>query len=368
MSSISSAFTYTSVYTDFEPWRFQWVSDEEAPPSPDYVPGLEHPPSPNYVPSPEYPPSSVYPHTDVASPTTLSPGYVADFDSEEDPEEDPEEDHADYPADGGDGDDESFNDDDDDDDDDDVEEDDKDDKEEEDHSALADSSAVPTVDHVPSAEDAKAFETDKHAPTPPTSPHRIILFSETKPRTSWMFVQTQTPIPFPSKAEVDRLLALPTPPPSPLTQLSSPLPQIPSPQLHVSSPPLPLPSSPTTSPIYAEAPLGYRVAGIRIRAASRPLLLPSTSHMTDIPEAKMPPQKRACFTTPASRLEVGESSAAAARRPGPTLEADLRRDGIVEAMMEIAPTTLEGVNQRVTELATTVRQDTDEFYVRFEDA
>ncbi|GKE88338.1 hypothetical protein Tco_1565813 [Tanacetum coccineum] len=35
--------------------------------------------------------------------------------------------------------------------------------------------------------------------------------------------------------------------------------------------------------------------------------------------------------------------------------------------MEIAPTTLEGVNQRVTDLATTVRQDTDEFYVRFED-
>ncbi|GJV00303.1 hypothetical protein Tco_1329573 [Tanacetum coccineum] len=43
-------------------------------------------------------------------------------------------------------------------------------------------------------------------------------------------------------------------------------------------------------------------------------------------------------------------------------------DEIVEAMLEIAPTTLEGINQRVTELATTVRQDTNEFYVRFEDA
>nr|GEU51399.1 hypothetical protein [Tanacetum cinerariifolium] len=43
-------------------------------------------------------------------------------------------------------------------------------------------------------------------------------------------------------------------------------------------------------------------------------------------------------------------------------------DEIVEAMLEIAPTTLEGVNQRVTKLATTVRQDTNEFYVRFEDA
>ncbi|GKB29583.1 hypothetical protein Tco_0868984 [Tanacetum coccineum] len=40
-------------------------------------------------------------------------------------------------------------------------------------------------------------------------------------------------------------------------------------------------------------------------------------------------------------------------------------DEIVEAMLEIAPTTLEGVNQKVTELATTVRQDTDEFYATY---
>ncbi|GJS46511.1 hypothetical protein Tco_0596632 [Tanacetum coccineum] len=37
-------------------------------------------------------------------------------------------------------------------------------------------------------------------------------------------------------------------------------------------------------------------------------------------------------------------------------------------MMEIAPTTLEGVDQRVTELDTTVRQRTEEFQVRFEEA
>ncbi|GKB65593.1 hypothetical protein Tco_0921779 [Tanacetum coccineum] len=36
-------------------------------------------------------------------------------------------------------------------------------------------------------------------------------------------------------------------------------------------------------------------------------------------------------------------------------------DKIVEAMLEVAPTTLEGVNQRVTELATTVRQESEEF-------
>ncbi|GKB29584.1 hypothetical protein Tco_0868985, partial [Tanacetum coccineum] len=87
------------------------------------------------------------------------------------------------------------------------------------------------------------------------------------------------------------------PPPSPLTPLSYPLPQIPSPQLPVSSPLLPLPSPLTTSPTDVGAPLGYRAARIRMRAASLPLLLPSTSHRTDIPEAEMPPQKRACFTT-----------------------------------------------------------------------
>ncbi|GKF90852.1 hypothetical protein Tco_0274553 [Tanacetum coccineum] len=83
-----------------------------------------------------------------------------------------------------------------------------------------------------------------------------------------MSIRAQTPIPFLSKAEVDRLLAIPTPPPSPLTLLSSPLPQIPSPPLPVSSPPLPLPSPLTTSPTDARAPLGYRASRIRLRNAS----------------------------------------------------------------------------------------------------
>nr|GEY89109.1 integrase, catalytic region, zinc finger, CCHC-type, peptidase aspartic, catalytic [Tanacetum cinerariifolium] len=119
------------------------------------------------------------------------------------------------------------------------------------------------------------------------------------------------------------------------------------------------------------APLGYRAAGIRMRA-----LLSSTSRETDIPEADMPPRKRACLTTPG--FEIGESSVAgAARQPGPT-ESNLRRcrvvqegygitdtwDEIVDKMMEIAPTTLEGVNERVTEPDSTVRQRTNELEVR----
>ncbi|GJS98359.1 hypothetical protein Tco_0819529 [Tanacetum coccineum] len=44
-----------------------------------------------------------------------------------------------------------------------------------------------------------------------------------------------------------------------------------------------------------------------------PLLLPSTTHKDDIPE-DMPLRKRARFSAPTSRFEVGESSAAAATR------------------------------------------------------
>ncbi|GJV29210.1 hypothetical protein Tco_1385658 [Tanacetum coccineum] len=114
----------------------------------------------------------------------------------------------------------------------------------------------------------------------------------------------------------------------------------PTPPLPVASSPLPLPSPLTTSPTDAGAPLGYRAAGIRMRAAvaSPPSLLPPTSPRTDVPEAEMPPRKRACLTTPAPGYEIGESSAAgAARQPRPTPEVDTW-DEIVEAMMEIAPT------------------------------
>ncbi|GJR50290.1 hypothetical protein Tco_1400811 [Tanacetum coccineum] len=82
-----------------------------------------------------------------ASPTSLSPGYIVDFDPEED-EEDLKENPADYQADGGDNDDNESSDDDDDDDD--VEKD-EEDEEEEENLAPADPSAVPTDDLVPSS-------------------------------------------------------------------------------------------------------------------------------------------------------------------------------------------------------------------------
>ncbi|GKF61149.1 hypothetical protein Tco_0181203, partial [Tanacetum coccineum] len=234
--------TYTSVYTDSEPGRVFWGADEELSDggsSRVIVYGYDGlpmesvaPPSSDYVPRPEHPPSHVedLPLPANASPVALSPGYVADSDLEEDPKEDPEEDHADYPADGGDDDDEPSDDDDNDTDDEDDEpfEDEDDDEEEEEHLAPVDSSAIPIVDPIPSAGDTEAFETDEAAPTHVPSPRR---------HTARMSVRPQTPVPLPSGTEVERLLSLPIPPPSPLTPLSSPLPQILSPPL------LPSPSS-----------------------------------------------------------------------------------------------------------------------------
>nr|GEU51397.1 hypothetical protein [Tanacetum cinerariifolium] len=238
------------------PPSLDYVPRPEHPPSPDYVPSLEHPPSLVNVPEPEYP-KYLVPSGDEApiedqhlpadaSPTALSPGYVADSDSEEDLKEDPKEDHADYPADypadEGDGDVKPSDGDDDDDDTNDEDEeaskDEDDDEEEEEHLALTYSSVVPVVDPVPSPGDTKAFKTDESAPTP---------------RLPQIFVP-------PSQTQICRARKM-------------------------------------------------------IRATSPPLLLPSTSHRTDIPKAEMLPQKRACFTTPTSGFKVGESSAASAARP-----------------------------------------------------
>ncbi|GKB59320.1 hypothetical protein Tco_0915506 [Tanacetum coccineum] len=362
MSFASSVVTYTSVYTDSEPGRVFWGANEEisdggsprvivyeydglpmqpvAPPSPDYVPRPEHPPSPDYVPGPEHPSSP------VEIPYIPKPEYPKYLDFKEE--------HADYPADGGDGDDEPSDDDSNDDTDDDEEEpfeDEDDDEEEEEHLAPADSSAAPVADPVPSAIDTKAFETNESAPTP-RSPQTIVPFAQTRLCRARKTVRLEPPMSTSMEARIAEYAAAPTPP------------------LHVASSPLPLPLPLTTSPTDAGTPLGYRAAGIRISAAaaSPPLLLPLTSHRTDVPEAEMPPWKRACFTTPALGFKIGESSAVGAtRRPGPTPEVDAW-DEIVEAMMEIAPTTLEGVDQRVTELDTTVRQRIEEFQVRFEEA
>ncbi|GKF25350.1 hypothetical protein Tco_0081244 [Tanacetum coccineum] len=134
---------------------------------------------------------------------------------------DPEEDHADYLADGGDGDDEP-SDDDDNDDDDDINDEDKepfededDDEEEEEHLALADSSVVPVVDLVPSAGDTEVFETDESAPTP-RSPQTKVPFAQTRLRRARKNVRLGPPMSPSMETRIAEYAATPTPP-SPLS-------------------------------------------------------------------------------------------------------------------------------------------------------
>ncbi|GJS68794.1 retrovirus-related pol polyprotein from transposon TNT 1-94 [Tanacetum coccineum] len=121
--------------------------------------------------------------------------------------------------------------------------------------------------------------------------------------------------------------ALTTPPPSPLTPLSSPLPQIPSP--------------PPNSPTHIE-----------------------------IPESCLPLRKRVRFASPTPSREVEESSAADVRRLRVrTIALRIHGINLVGAIDEIAPTTLEGVNQRViTIIATIVEEETTSMYGIMEDA
>ncbi|GKD64343.1 hypothetical protein Tco_1306451, partial [Tanacetum coccineum] len=287
------------------------VAAYQAPLSPDYMSGPKEPQSPpplDFVPEPMYPeympledkilPAEEQPLPAAASPTANSPGYVLESDPEEEPEEDdedPEEDPADYPADKDDDEEEEEPSGDD------ADNEDKDEEEEEEHPALADS--VPPVHRMAA---------------------RISIWDEPS-------------ISLPPREEVERLLALTTPPPSPLTPLSSPLPQIPSSPLPASPPLSVLLASPLAIPI---RPLSYRAAMIWLRAeasstshslplpppiilshtrpavpSSRtpPLHLLFTNRREDRPEVCFPPQKRLC-STQGPRYEIGEGSSAAAAR------------------------------------------------------
>ncbi|GKG27426.1 hypothetical protein Tco_0403129, partial [Tanacetum coccineum] len=114
---------------------------------------------------------------------------------------------VDYPADGGDGDDDDSSDDDEEEEEA-SEEEEAEEEEKEEHLAPVDSVAAPVVDHVPSSEETKPFETDESAATPPAC--------RTTARIS---IRPEAPMPFPSEEEVERLPALPPPPPSPLISL-----------------------------------------------------------------------------------------------------------------------------------------------------
>ncbi|GJR48720.1 putative reverse transcriptase domain-containing protein [Tanacetum coccineum] len=212
------------------------------------------------------------------------------------------------------------------------------------------------VDDEDKDEDEDEEEEEEHpAPVDSVPPvHRM---------TARISIRDEPSISLPPREKVERLLALTTPPPLPLTPLSSPLPQIPSPSLPVSPPISVLPASPPASPIH---PLGYRAAMIRLRvetpSTSHPLPLPTSSPPLQLlsltagrtgTRSKLPPRKRLGIDL-GPRYEIGESLAASATRP---IGCHPR-----EAVEELAPITLEEVNTRVTELAVVQEQDTQDIY------
>nr|GEZ36398.1 hypothetical protein [Tanacetum cinerariifolium] len=228
---------------------------------------------------------------------------------------------------GDDGDDEEGSSEDDEDDDIDIE---ADKEEEEEHPAPADFVvvALTAADQAPSAEETEPFETDESAATP--SPHPAYRMTAR--------ISIPAPVPMPSwtDSEVVRLLAISSPPASPLS-------------------PCPIRS------------LGYRAAMIRLRdeaasTSSPPLQLPSASQREDRPKVSLPPQKRLGIAL-GPRYEVGESSSTVAARPTGGLRADY---GFVATMdREIIRDLERGGYMR--EFETRVRQDTDEIYMRLDD-
>nr|GEW69253.1 hypothetical protein [Tanacetum cinerariifolium] len=244
-----------------------------APRSPDYILGPEEPQTPpaphdedehepmfiqlhdpDFMPEPIYPPedehilsAGEHPLPPIVSPTAESPGYVAESDPEEDTEEykddETEDSLVDYPMnggdDGGDDDGDSFEDDADDED---IDEEDKEEEEEDAHLAPADSVVVIPTDELVSPPGGAAIS-------------------------------------FPPEAKVERLLAMPTPSPSPLTSLSPP-----SAKEHLArcTAPAALPSPPLPPPLYMPPPVDHR---------------------DDILETDMPSQKRLCLSTLGSRYE-----------------------------------------------------------------
>nr|GEX62798.1 reverse transcriptase domain-containing protein [Tanacetum cinerariifolium] len=366
MSSASSAVTYTSVYTDSEPGRVFWGADEKLSDGGssrvivygyDGLPMLP-PHDHDFMPEPIYPEyipledehilsAEEQPLPHVVSPTTESSGYVAESDLEGYEDDETEDGPVDYPMDEGD--------DGDDDDDDssggDADDKDEDEDEEEEHLALAESIVVIPTDELVSPPEG----TEPVIPPPST---------DTATTGARITVRLQAAISLPPEAEVERLLAMPTPSPSPLTSLSPPSA---GERLARCTAPAALPSPPLSPPLHMPPPIDRRDA---------------------IPETEMPPRKRLCLSTLGSRYEFGESSTA---RPTEgrgidygffnTLDAEARRRGIgevgygirdtwidpAETTPKLAPMTVGKVNTRITELLELHEHDTQDLYALLED-
>ncbi|GJT97045.1 hypothetical protein Tco_1092563 [Tanacetum coccineum] len=288
-----------------------------------------HSREPDYVPGPEQADDEIVaedqPYAEDASPIALSPDYVPESDPEADPEEDddedPEEDPIDYPADGGDdGDDEM-----------DIEEDEDDDMDIE-----ADEE---------DEDDEMEVEIDEEAEEEHLAPAYPVVVA--LPATAPITIPEPLPVPAWSDSEVARLLAISSPPASPLSPWSSSPPQIPFPL----SPPSPVLTAPPPSPIRS---LGYRAATIRMRAEAA---------------ATFPREEEPEVPTHLDGIMVSA--------PGPQVRRDPERyvgygitdswDEIVETLQGAPGSTDTELGAHMREFESMVRRDIDEIYMRLDD-
>ncbi|GJV74969.1 hypothetical protein Tco_1506553 [Tanacetum coccineum] len=328
-----------------------------------------------------------FPAEEQPLPPVDSPEYVTESDPEDDETEDGP---VDYPMDGGD----DGDDDDGDSSGDDADDEDEDDEdEEEEHLAPTDSAVV-----VPADEPVSPPEGTKHVIPPPSTDITIGARITVRPQAS---------ISLPPEAEVERLLAMTTPSPSPPVSLSPPsagerLARCMAPPAHSSPPPMPSPllsssGCPTQIQTLRIASTQALVDAVTAALPSPPLppLLPSlyipppVDHKDDIPEFEQPPRKRLCLSTLGFRYEIRKSSAARSTRDRgvdyrfvSTVDAKAKWQGISEvgygirdtwvgptkAVPEIAPMTVGEVNTRVTELAELHEHDTQDLYALLNDA
>ncbi|GKB60177.1 hypothetical protein Tco_0916363, partial [Tanacetum coccineum] len=190
-------------------------------------------------------------------------------------------------------------------------------------------------------------------------------------------------ISLPPEAEIERLLAMPTPPPSPLISLSPPsagerLARCTASSAHSSPPPALVDADTAALPSPPLPPLPPSL-----------YVPPHVDRRDDILKSELPPRKRPCLFSLGPRYEVGESCTA--RPTGgrgidygfvSTVDAEARRRGIrevgygikdtwvdpTEAVSEITPMTVGEVNTRVIELVELHEHDTQDLYALLEDA
>ncbi|GJY49969.1 hypothetical protein Tco_0439925, partial [Tanacetum coccineum] len=160
---------------------------------------------------------------------------------------------------------------------------------------------------------------------------------------------------------------------------------------HLLHPSPPLPPPPSSLHLPLQVPTSLPLPSSPLPPLPSLLFIPPpVDRREDLPKAELPPHKRLCLIALTLRYEVGESSTAAPRPTGGhridygfigTMDAKTRHQrseevgyGIrdvwvdpTEAVEEVAPTTLERVNTRVTEIAVVQEQDTQDIYAVIED-